>query len=551
MAFGILEDRHMELVPGTACMNDQSDVPREYEQVPRSHLKHGTGRLSHVILVPQPSDSPNDPLNWPLWQKDLILLIVGFSASVVGAFGPMLSPGFVEVSKELNISVNTLAQATSWLLLTLGLCLFIMNPIAKVYGRRPVFIVAIAIMFTSSVWAACAKNYQSFLASRIVSGFGMAPYEVLVQCTVGDLYFVHQRATRIAVWNLFLLCGITGGSLVGGYIIEDLGWKWTFWICAIFFGIFIFLVVFFVPETAYNRVVPAERVVDTHLSATDEEKQEASVDHEEMPSPTSSQAPVPPTSTLDPKTPYVQTLRFTTGNHYSSAPFWKILLRPFVILFYPAVAWAFLIYGVTLTWIVVFSVVNASIFTAPPYSFTVSQVGLISLSPFILTIVGQVISGPLNDWLCLYFAKRNRGVYEPEFRLVLMVPVFVLGVVGFFGFGATVENKTHWMGPVLTFGLANMSMAFAGGCTFGYVIDSYEDLSEEAFVAINARNLLTFGLTYFVNDWLEKDGPLKVFNVLGGTFVAVTALTIPLWVFGKRLRGLIARNEFLTGFMKN
>ena len=80
MAFGILEDHHMELVPGTgklyivsrkmaqltqiaACMNDQSDVPREYEQVPRELLKHATGRLSHVILVPQTSDSPNDPLN--------------------------------------------------------------------------------------------------------------------------------------------------------------------------------------------------------------------------------------------------------------------------------------------------------------------------------------------------------------------------------------------------------------------------------------------------------------------------------------------------------
>lgn len=47
----------------TAPMNDQSDIPREYEEVPHELLKHGSGRFSHVILVPQPSDSPNDPLN--------------------------------------------------------------------------------------------------------------------------------------------------------------------------------------------------------------------------------------------------------------------------------------------------------------------------------------------------------------------------------------------------------------------------------------------------------------------------------------------------------
>ncbi len=47
-----------------------------------------------------------------------------------------------------------------------------------------------------------------------------------------------------------------------------------------------------------------------------------------------------------------------------------------------------------------------------------------------------------------------------------------------------------------------------------------------AFVAINARNLLTFGLTYFVNDWLAKDGALNVFNVLGSTFSKSTTLAM-------------------------
>ena len=93
----------------------------------------------------------------------------------------------------------------------------------------------------------------------------------------------------------------------------------------------------------------------------------------------------------------------------------------------------------------------------------------------------------------------------------------------------TVHYQTHWSGPVLTFGLANMSLAFASTCVFGYVIDSYPKLNEEAFVAINARNLLTFGLTYFVNTWLVQDGALVVFCVLGALFLAVCLLTIPLW----------------------
>lgn len=330
--------------------------------------------------------------------------------------------------------------------------------------------------------------------------------------------------------------------------------------CAILFGAFLPLIFFFVPETAYNRVSTGQQLVagglDREEENTIEKKQTAVSEHREK---------------AEIKDSYVRTLRMWSGT-YSNTPFWKIFLRPMVIFWYPAVLWAFLLYGATLTWIVVFSVVNASIFTVAPYNFTVSQTGLISLSPFILTFIGELMSGPMNDWVCLYLAKKNRGIYEPEFRLPTIIIPMLIGIVGFYGFGATVHYQTHWIGPVLCFGFANMSLAIGNACVFGYVIDAHKELSEEgeertpqdltdqirpeshltmpaAFVAINARNFLTFGLTYFVNDWLAKDGVLAVFNVLGSIFVAVNLLTIPLWIFGKRIRGYIARNKALHNFM--
>lgn len=83
------------------------------------------------------------------------------------------------------------------------------------------------------------------------------------------------------------------------------------------------------------------------------------------------------------------------------------------------------------------------------------------------------------------------------------------------------------------------------------VQDCYPRLAEESFVAINTRNVLTFGLTYFVNTWLAEDGALVVFNILGSCFLGVCLLTIPLWIFGKRIRSWVARNEFLNDFMKD
>jgi hypothetical protein len=94
------------------------------------------------------------------------------------------------------------------------------------------------------------------------------------------------------------------------------------------------------------------------------------------------------------------------------------------------------------------------------------------LSPFILTAVGEIVSGPLNDWLCIHLTRKNKGIYEPEFRLPLILVAVVFGTVGFFGFGASIHYETHWTGPVLCFGLANMSLVFASTCVFGYIVST-------------------------------------------------------------------------------
>lgn len=266
---------------------------------------------------------------------------MGLAAGVVGAYGPMLGPGFLEIAENLNITVPVLAQSTAWTILTIGLGLFISNPLAKIIGRRPVYMAAILIMFATSIWGGAIREYPSFLGSRIVAALGMAPFEVLVQCTIGDLYFVHERATRIAVWNLFLLTGISGGGLVAGYIIERHGYQWTFWVCAIFFGVLMFGIFFLVPETAYRRD-SAIVVSSSDRDETSDSMEKMKLGHDER-GVDEKEKQVSGVAS-EKKHTYWQSLRIYTGR-YSRAPGWKPFLRPVVMLFYPAVFWGFLVYG--------------------------------------------------------------------------------------------------------------------------------------------------------------------------------------------------------------
>jgi hypothetical protein len=122
-------------------------------------------------------------------------------------------------------------------------------------------------------------------------------------------------------------------------------------------------------------------------------------------------------SVPEPRNSYWSELKIFHGR-VSDDPFWKVLTRPLMMLIFPQVLFSFFAYGLTTSWLVVVGSVLAQIFTAPPYNFTVSGVGLVAISPLIGSILGAFTSGPIADWVVKAMSRRNNGIYEPEFRYV-------------------------------------------------------------------------------------------------------------------------------------
>lgn len=94
MGLGILEDRNLERVPGTSLLNDVLGSDQDVEHIPspdKTSLKHDpTGK---IVLVPQPSDHPDDPFNWPRWKKELFMLTIAYGTGCVGGkYIPCLLP---------------------------------------------------------------------------------------------------------------------------------------------------------------------------------------------------------------------------------------------------------------------------------------------------------------------------------------------------------------------------------------------------------------------------------------------------------------------------
>jgi MFS family permease len=52
------------------------------------------------------------------------------------------------------------------------------------------------------------QNFKSLTASRVLSGLAASPVEALVTPVVADIFFVHQRGSRLAIWHTMIAGGV-------------------------------------------------------------------------------------------------------------------------------------------------------------------------------------------------------------------------------------------------------------------------------------------------------------------------------------------------------
>ncbi|KAH6612525.1 MFS transporter-like protein [Boeremia exigua] len=553
MGLGILEPALPSPghVPGSVTVLDDGKTRSAAEHAARAALKYD--RSGKVLLVPQPSDDPNDPLNWPLWQRDLHLALLSLLALLAATLSPLLAANTVSLAIYFERSLTDMALLTGYHLLGVGLAGFVFVPSARVWGKRHLYVLGAVVVVGSCVWGgATGPRYASFLWARVAQGVGLAPFEALVNASVGDLYHVHERGLRMALSNLALFGGAFLTPVFVGLIADRMGYQWTFYFVAIFAAALLPLLVLFCPETAYRRearfdidtmgnliVAPALELKTAHRAeSTSDDFERGAVDQ----APLTQAAPSP----VPAKVTFRQSLALFNGRK-TDEHYLHLLLRPFPLFFHPGILWACLIQGVMIGFTVLIGVTLAAIFLGPPLWFGELETGYMYTGAFIGALLGFALCGLLGDWSAAALTRWNGGVYEPEFRMVLVIPQVVLGGAGLYGFGWTAHEplKYGWFWPDFFFALVVMGMVCGAVASALYIVDAHRDMSVEGFTCLLVfKNLFSFGLTFKGFDWLvEADSTKSMFIALGSVQVGICALSIPLYILGKKNRSFFHRHN--------
>lgn len=617
--------------------------------------KTGDGQ---IVLNPQPDDSVNDPLNWPMWRRDAALVSLGFYCLMGGGMTPVLAAGFNEVADSYGVDTQKVAFTTGLYMLGLGVGSVIWSPTAILYGKRPVYLLGATLFIISAIWCALSPNYPSLVVARVFQGIAVSPVECLPSATIAEIYFLHERAYRVGIYTLLLLGGKNLVPLVSAAIIGSMGWRWVFWIVAIIVGGCLVCIFFFLPETFWDRtprprrstkrphlyrnvsdlvshglrgrsahsheheqeqeLVP-EKSADTvvpkkskkgHVGFAEDPEEDHEIEveneknheqdherhsHSATPSSAVTERPTPEFSSLaleksnhshdlevgrrpgvsparsesvDPSAPVNPSIHYTNQLrekplmpflHYlrpwhgriSHDNWFRVALRPFILFAYPAVLWSTVVYALSVGWLIVVSESVAHMYQGrDTYNFTPLQTGLVYISPFVGGLLGTAVAGRVSDVIVKYMTRRNGGVYEPEFRLVMAIPIALSTTIGLMAFGWSAEAKDAWIVPTIFFGLISFGCCLGSTTSITFCVDSYRQYAGEALVTLNWSKNVFHGLIFslFIVDWLDAQGSKKVFLALGGIQLGCLLFSIPMYIYGKRARMWTVRQRLMERF---
>ena len=301
----------------------------------------------------------------------------------------------------------------------------------------------------------------------------------------------------VTILNYFQL-----GPLFGGLIVQELGWRWIFWILTIVCLLLTALGILLLKESYAPVILEARRQTC--------EKHEGG--------------------------------KYRLRDDYEDdRPFWAKLVssmkRPLQILFLQPIVFTMALYQ-AITFATTYSLyTNFQDIYSGHYGFNTTQVGLLYLGPGIgfLTAVWFIV--PRIDTVFNALTRRNNNTAKPEFRLPIANIGSVLIPASLFWFAWSVQAHRHWFITIFSTFFYGIGQVTILNSVQNYYIDAFSRYAASAIAAGAVfRSLIGGVIPLFAPSLFEKVGYGWGISVFAFISLAIAPAPILFFYFGERVR---------------
>jgi MFS family permease len=134
----------------------------------------------------------------------------------------------IPLAKEFNLSTAQVGLIFSIQLLSMAVGGIFFGFLADKIGRKKVLMLTILVFSIGTLARGAVPNYEMLLILTSVAALGIGGEYGVGQTLVSETVPARRRGWYSGLLYGGIYVGILGGALVGGYIMPEIGWRWTF-----------------------------------------------------------------------------------------------------------------------------------------------------------------------------------------------------------------------------------------------------------------------------------------------------------------------------------
>ena len=170
------------------------------------------------------SSSSNQKVPRKAWMS---LAILG-SALLIAMYGEtMLLPAIPDIIEEFDISYNTSSWILSAYLIAGAVATPLGGKLSDIYGRKKMVMIILIIYIIGIILGGISSNITFLIVARVIQGIGISMFPIAFGI-IRDQFPIDKLAIGVGVFSSMFAAGSVVGLALGANIIENFGWRTTF-----------------------------------------------------------------------------------------------------------------------------------------------------------------------------------------------------------------------------------------------------------------------------------------------------------------------------------
>jgi len=161
----------------------------------------------------------------------LILVICCFSLFIVGLDSTIVNVALPSIGRDLHAGVSGLQWTIDGYTLVLASLLMLSGATADRVGRRRTFQVGLALFTVGSGLCSLAPGLGWLVAFRMLQAVGGSMLNPVAMSIITNTFTDRaERARALGAWGATFALSVALGPVIGGALVESVGWRGVFWV---------------------------------------------------------------------------------------------------------------------------------------------------------------------------------------------------------------------------------------------------------------------------------------------------------------------------------